>query len=644
LQKTAFFLIFDSKQEPRQAALLDCLGVKRKGVKMLKAMRKNTKIVLWVVIAAFLGTIVFAWGMQYTASQQMKNYVAKVNGEKITADEYLFYFDRLAKQWEAQNPQSEMPEDQRARLHYDAWRELLRNVLMQQQIERYGLGVTDGEIVEFLQKYYYAVPELMQLEVFQTNGQFDYNKYLAIMNSKDPAAGPFWAQIEAMVRPKILEFKLSNSVFSTARVSNQDIVNRYKEYNEYYKVKIIHVRSDQFRMQVTNPSEEEVRSEFQKNNKKYRWSERAFIKFVRFAKGSGLEDEQRIEDEALALREKVLKATDSAAFARLAKEFSQDPTSVQNGGDLGWFGRGQMVPPFDSAAFGLKPGELSFPVRTSFGWHLIKLWAKEKDKKGERVHASHILLKIGPNAEAREQLKTMADDFARRAKVSGFEKAAIELQYTVDSSNIFTQDASITGLGFFPEINQFVFSNKSGSISPVYNMSEFLVVVKVEKRYPAGIPKYAEARNLVHADLKRRKTIELAHQRVEGIWRSVQGGTPFNEAAAQFNETVATEHIWGWGAWVPGMGDAPAFLGAVIRAHQQKQRFIPPVPTDLGYALGELVQYLPYDAARFAAAKDSTTQSLYQKRRTDALNAWLAQLQRDADLEDYRMEVLGANF
>ncbi|MCI0406178.1 MAG: peptidylprolyl isomerase [candidate division Zixibacteria bacterium] len=610
---------------------------------MLKTMRKNTKIVLWVVMAAFLGTIVFAWGMQYTASQQLKNYVAKVNGEKVTADEYLFYFDRLARQWETQNPQSEMPEEQRVRLHYDAWREMLRNVTMQQQTDRYGLRVTDGELVEFLQKYYYAVPELLQLEVFQTNGQFDYNKYLAIMNSKDPAAGPFWAQIEALVRPKILEFKLSNTVFSTARVSNQDVINRYKEYNEYYKVKILQVRSEQFRTRIS-PSEEELKKAFQENKEEYRQPERAHLTFVRFSKTSELEDARRAEEEAHRIRTEAAKAADSAAFAAVARRYSTDPTTERNGGDLGWFGRGQMVPSFDSAVFALKPGELSQPVRTGFGWHLIKLWGKKKAKEGEQAHASHILVKIEPSNVETEGLKTTAENFARRAADEGFEKTASEMRLVIDSSNIFTRDASITGVGFYTEINQFVFSSKPGTVSLLYNVPGAYVVVKVEKRLPAGIPKFEEVRNIVRSNFTRRKTMEQARQKADEIWRLLQKGAPIEAAAAQFGDTVGTEHIWGWGAWVPGMGDAPGFLGAVIRAHQQKQRYISPVPTDLGYALGELVQFLPYDAARFAAAKDSTTQSLYQKRRTDALNAWLAQLQKEADIEDYRMEVLGANF
>lgn len=611
---------------------------------MLKAMRKNTKTVLWIVILAFIGTIVFAWGMQYTASQRMRNYVAKINGQEITADEYLFYYDRLQRQWESQNPQSELGEDQRAKFQYDAWRELLRNVLLQQQVRKYGVTVSDAEMVDFLQKYYYAIPEIMQLSVFQTNGQFDYNKYLAIMNSKDPSAGPFWAQIETLVRPKILEFKLSSAVFSTARVSDQDVINRYKEYNEYYKVKIVHVRSDQFNRQVQAIPDEELKAEFEKNKEKYRQPERAYIKYVRFAKSSSKEDEMRVEDEALKVRDEALKAADSAGFAALAKKYSQDPSAAQNGGDLGWFGHGQMVPAFDSAVFKLKPGELSQPVRTSFGWHLIKIWGKKSDKNQNLVHASHILLKVEPSAEWTDQLKSMADNFAKGAAKEGFEKTASEMQLAVDSSNIFTRDASITGLGYYTEINQFVFSSKPGSVSPVYNLPGTFAVVKVEKRFPAGIPKFGEMKKNAYADAIRRRASQLALQKARNIWQLVQKGESIESAATRYQEKVDTSHIWGWGSWVPGMGDSPAFLGSVIRAYQNKQRYIPPVPTDVGFAMGELLQYLPYDAGRFAAAKDSTAQSLFQKRRTDAFNAWLTQLQKESKIEDYRMEVLGANF
>lgn len=611
---------------------------------MLKVMRKNTKIVLWFVIAAFVGTIVFAWGMQYTASQKMKNYVAKINGEQIRPDEYTFYYDRLARKWETDNPQAELTEDQKVRFTQQAWGELVKNVLMRQEIRKYGIRVGDAEVVEFLQKYPYAVPELAQIPAFQTNKQFDYNKYLALMNSKDPAAGPFWAQIEALVRPQLLEFKLTNMVSSTARVTDEDVVNRYKEYNEYYKMKMVLVRFEQFRPELTNPLDAELKAEYEKNKEKYHQAERAFATFVRFSKLPSAEENQRVREEITKIRAEAEKAADSAAFAELAKKYSQDPTAAQNGGDLGWFGPGRMVPAFDSAAFSLKPGQLSPPVRSSFGWHLIKLWGKKKDKTGEQLHASHILLLVQASGESLERLKTTAEEFSLAAQKEGFEKAATERKLKIDSSNIFGRQASIGGLGLYPEISEFVFSKKQGSVSPVYNLDNFFAVVKVEKRFSAGIPPFEEAKKRVRADILGRRAKELTRQKAEEIWRMAQSGLTLDSAAALHKLTVATDLIWGWGAWVPGMGDAPAFLGAVIRAHEKNQRLIPPIPCDLGYLVGELLEYLPYDPGRFAAAKDSTAQSIMQKRHTDTYNAWMMELQKKSEIKDYRMEVLGASF
>ncbi len=611
---------------------------------MLKTMRKNTQIILWIVIAAFIGTIVFAWGMNYTTSQKMRNFVAEINGEEISANEYNFYYDRQVRDWESKNPQAELTEDQKTRFHQQAWQDVVRGVLVRQQEKKYGIKVSDVEVVEFLQKYYYTIPQLAQIEAFQTNGQFDYSKYIALMNSKDPMAGPFWAQIEGLVRPQLLEFKLTDMVFSTARVTDEDIINRYKEFNEYYRVKMVLVRPEQFRAELAQVPESEFKAEYEKNKEKYHLPERAVVKFVRFQNIPSYEDEQRVKEAIETIRMEAVKAADSAAFTEVAKKYSEDPTVSTNGGDLGWFGHGRMVPAFDSAAFLLSPGQLSQPVRTSFGWHIIKLWAKKKNKEGEQLHAGHILLQVKTGSETAERTRTSAEEFVQASQKIGFEEEAADRKLKIDSSNIFTRDASIAGLGFVSEISEFVFSNKPGTVSPVYYLPGSPAVVKIYKRMPAGVPSYEEIKNRVKGNVLGPKSMALARQKAEKVLQMAQSGTSLDWAAAQHKEEVTTDLLWGWGAWVPGMGDAPAFIGATIRAHEKKQRFIPPVPTDLGYLLGELMEYLPYDANRFAAAKDSTIQSLVQKRKNDTYNAWFTDLQKKSDIKDFRMEVFGANY
>jgi len=137
-----------------------------------------------------------------------------------------------------------------------------------------------------------------------------------------------------------------------------------------------------------------------------------------------------------------------ADFAEMAKAKSQDPGSAEKGGDLGWFGRGQMIPVFEETAFKTNPGQIAEPVLSNYGWHIIQTLDRRQGENGEEVLARHILLRIEPSETTLKQLKMDAFSLYQKAQEKGLQKAAQEMGYKVEESGVFQEkDSFIKGIG-----------------------------------------------------------------------------------------------------------------------------------------------------------------------------------------------------
>lgn len=601
---------------------------------MMQTMRNITKMVMWVVLAGFVGLIVFQWGMQQQSASKMKGILGKVNDVEIQPALYDYYYNRLYEQQKQQK--GEVPEEQVPALRQSAWNGLVNDLLMQGEVRKFDLRVTDPELVDFLKKF--PPPELQKLPDFQTEGKFDYTKYLQIM--ANPAAAPLWSQVEDLVRPRLLQIKTEQFILSPARLTDEEVQDYFRTQNEKVKVRYIFIPNREFEPQVASLSDAEVEAFYAKNQERYRMVERGALKYVEWAKTPTAADTTRVTNQLEALRQQALAGAD---FAELAREYSQDPSAAQNGGDLGWFGKGQMVGPFEQAAYALKPGEISPPIKSPYGYHIIKLHERKTEKKEEKVHASHILLKVEVSSETLERLKREAEDFTAAARKVGFDRAAAEMKLEVKPTPRFLKGGFISGLNSDnPQFHNFVFRNKVGEISDPIEIEQGFYVVMATERQPAGIPPLADIKPAVSRAAADEKYQHLTARKGLELYADLKKGMTFDQVAAKYSEKVEATDFFTIGTGVPKVTADVELIGA-LKALSDSNRYSPPVPFLRGTMLFEFVAHQPADSLRFAQVKDSLYTTLLQQKATNLYQVWLSLLKERATIEDYRAEVFGSN-
>jgi peptidyl-prolyl cis-trans isomerase D len=343
---------------------------------------------------------------------------------------------------------------------------------------------------------------------------------------------------------------------------------------------------------------------------------------------SGGKDEAAVMKEARDLIERARKGED---FTELAKKYSQEPGAASTGGELGWFGKGRMVKPFEDAAMKGKPGEIIGPVKTQFGIHIIKIEGKDN----REVKLADIVMSVKASSQTKDDAFQRAQDFAYVAKDGKFEKDAASFGLQVHETPAFQKEGMIPGIGFNDVVTKFAFSSGLNDISDATQINGGYAVFKISEVKNEGVRPFDEVKESLKPRVLREKKMDLLKEIVAKDRASIGDTTDLMVLQTKDpNVSVQTTGEFSPNGGIPTIGREPAFVGVALIDPVKK--ISEPVRGTRGYYLLKVLSRTPFDSTSFNLQKSVLESQVLQEKKQRVVNEWLASLKEKATIEDDR--------
>jgi parvulin-like peptidyl-prolyl isomerase len=596
---------------------------------MMTKLREYSKVFIVIVAVAFIGLMVFDWGMDYLGGRQRSNVVGKVNGKNFTYEMFSEQFQQMYQAERQRRSDQEIQEEQMETIRAQVWEQFVQRVLFEEEMEKLKITVTDSEIVYQIRNF--PMQEIKTNPGFQTNGEFDWNKYYASFSNPEMP----WYQIEEFYRQQLPFEKLQNIITSTVRVSEVEIEQDFTENNLQANVAYLEIPFNKFRTADFEVSDEALMKYYTEHREEYEQEETRKLEYVSFALTPTKSDTGRVMHEFEEIRVRLAAGED---FNKLADEYSEDPGKVTNHGRYDFFERGAMVKPFEEASFNGQVGELVGPVESQYGLHLIKIEDKRKQDGKEQVKVSHILLKVTTSPSTREQVENIAALFLDEAREEGFEAAAQRNKYTIQQTGNITQTSKfIPGFGRNYQIYNFAFKNAVGAISDLVYDEQNITVFRLTDIRAQGIRPLEEVKSLVTASIRLEHQKQRARELSDKIQAEIDRHLSFSQITLRDTSRIVrfdTSGTISMKSSIPGIGYDQKF-NAMAFALSPGQ-ISPKIETSRGIYWQLLLSKSGFDSTRFASQKESIRQRLLTQKRNLAFSNWYDFLKAKADIEDNR--------
>jgi peptidyl-prolyl cis-trans isomerase D len=689
---------------------------------------KSPKFIIAGAAVVFIVLIIFDWGLDLTGrrgrSGASGEVLGKVNGKEVSYKQFSELVRRAVENQKKQQG-SDIDDETDRQIRSQVWNQVVDEMLIEQEIDRLGITVTDQEIRDIVNAQ--NPPDFLVQQFKDSTGTFRRDAYQRAM--MDPQNKDAWIQVEEMLRQDQKRRKLQSLILANINVSEGEMQQRFIDNNT--TLNAAYALFDVNRLvpeSAVTVTDDDIKKQYDLHAAEFQAKAARKVKYVFFSQAPSSEDTAAVEKEIGRLMEQAksgvmdfaelvktyseIPPTDSyfkhgelsqkkenavfsgnkgellgplrdvdgihiikilnqrqgttefvkashillnavsgpdsvqviqkartllaqaragADFAKLARENSQDYGTATQGGELGWASKDRWVKPFADAAFNARAGEIVGPVRTQFGWHIIKVMGKDK----REVKFLDLAMKVKASSQTMDAAFQQAQDFAVLAKDEGYEKAAENSRFTVEETPEFTKTGIIPGIGYNDAIISFAFNNKVGAIAEPIYIRNGVIVIKVSNIREEGIRPLEEVKSTVRAYALKEKKLEKIRPDVDAFYKTL---SPTSDllVAAQSNPNVTAQVT---GSFTPGTGPAGIghdlkFIGTTLAL--KNGELSKPFEGNSGYYIIKLLSKTEFDTARYNVERESLRTQILQEKRQREMTDWQTSLREKATIVDNR--------
>ena len=595
---------------------------------MLRTMRANTKWVFYILAVAFVAWLAIGQVMEIFGATG--NVVLRVNSREFPVTEYQERLQLAYDQYRQQNGSAPLTREDEQQIGDQVINQMVQDALLQQEYKRLGIRVSDAEVIEAARTS--PPPEVVRDPQFQTDSQFDIRKWQQFLASNPDRQ--LLAQIEAIYREQIPRIKLAQYLTSDVYVSDAKLWRIYKDQHD--SVRIASLAVWPFMIPDTTPiSDAELSAYVSKHEDDFKRPAVAYVRFVALPRLPNAADSAVAKAQVARVRSELARGV---KFEDVARRESSDSASGQRGGDLGWIKRDEpgFDPQFLQGVRGLRPGQISTPIATPFGYHLIRV----DQAKGDSVKVRHILIPVALQGEHLDQVESRADTLERQAAErtgpAVLDSVARRLGLQVSPVYQVVQGDRFTlGQYAIPDVSVWAFEAPIGETSPVIEAVPAFYIFQLDSVTEEGVQPLDQIRVRVTTAVRLEKQKGLARARADSLLTVLRSAPELASSA----RGLEVERFGPFPRLRPPsyLGREPLVVGTAFGLHVGERSGV--IEGEGGYFIIESMGRKLADSSAWLAQRDLQRNQLRQAVQQQRIQQYMEGVRATATIVDRRKEL-----